>query len=207
MADPILGEVTIFAGNFNPAYWAYCQGQTLQIVQYSALYSLLGTIYGGDGRTTFGLPDLRDRCVVGYGTADVNTGRSARNFGEYGGTETVTLTSAQMPAHIHTATNVVSGAITVTSTLKCLDGTAASGTPESNVFAQQTTTDNANKVYKSATADTSMHASSISSTATHNLAVATTVGVTGSSAAHNNMQPWLCLGYIIALNGIYPTRE
>jgi len=98
MADPFIGEIRMFAGTFAPQGWAFCDGQLLTISQYNALFSLLGMTYGGDGRTTFGLPDLRGRLPIHQGTGP---GLSNRRIGESGGQENVTLTTAQLPAHSH----------------------------------------------------------------------------------------------------------
>ena len=95
MSDAYLGEIRLFAGNFAPSGWALCQGQTLPISEYSALFTLLGTTYGGNGTTTFNLPDLRGRVVVHQGGGGV--------LGSAGGVESVTLTTAQLPAHSHAA--------------------------------------------------------------------------------------------------------
>jgi microcystin-dependent protein len=99
MSEPFLGEIRNFGFTFAPRGWALCQGQLLSIQQNSALFSLLGTQYGGDGVTTFGLPDLRGRVSMGFGQGP---GLSNRTQGEVAGTETVTLTSNQLPGHSHT---------------------------------------------------------------------------------------------------------
>ena len=96
--DPILGQIILFAGSFAPVGWAFCNGQLLPIQQYAALFSLLGTVYGGDGRTTFALPDLRGRAPIHFGQGN---GLSAYALGATGGTENVTLLSSQMPMHAH----------------------------------------------------------------------------------------------------------
>lgn len=96
--DPILGEIRIFAGTFAPRGWAFCQGQLLNIAQNQALFALLGTTYGGNGTTTFALPDLRGRVALGFGQG---TGLSSYVLGQQGGSENVTLSAAQMPAHNH----------------------------------------------------------------------------------------------------------
>ena len=101
MSEPFVGEIRMFAGNFAPRNWAFCDGQLLSISQNDALFSLFGTIYGGDGRTTFGLPDLRGRTAVHPGTGP---GLSNRRWGEKGGTETTTMTINQMPVHHHVIT-------------------------------------------------------------------------------------------------------
>lgn len=108
MSDPFLGEIRLFPYNFAPRGWAFCQGQILAISQNTALFSLLGTTYGGNGTTTFALPDLRGRVAISSGQGP---GLSPRTLGETGGTETTTLTQAQMPQHGHTvnATMVAAG--------------------------------------------------------------------------------------------------
>lgn len=99
MTEPYLGELRCFGFNYPPRGWAYCQGQLLPIAQNTALFSLLGTMYGGNGQTTFGLPDLRGRAPIGFGQGP---GLSPRELGEVGGEEQVTLTAAQIPPHTHT---------------------------------------------------------------------------------------------------------
>ncbi len=100
MSDQYLGEIRLFAGNYAPMGWAFCNGQRLNISQYEALYSLIGTTYGGDGQTTFALPDLRGRVPIGMG-ANPDTGTQYM-IGQTGGTETVKLTENHLPAHTHT---------------------------------------------------------------------------------------------------------
>ncbi|KRS10186.1 hypothetical protein XM53_22310, partial [Roseovarius atlanticus] len=102
MADPFIGQIVLFGGNFAPRNWAFCDGQLVAISQNSALFSILGTTYGGDGRTTFGLPDLRGRVPIG---PRQGPGLTFYREGQKGGAEDVTLTQAEMPSHSH-ATNV-----------------------------------------------------------------------------------------------------
>ncbi len=97
--DGYLGEIKMFAGTFAPVNWAFCHGQLLSVAQYQSLYALIGTQFGGDGTTTFGVPDLRGRVPVGAGTGP---GLTPRIAGQRGGAENVTLTTAQMPQHTHT---------------------------------------------------------------------------------------------------------
>ncbi|MBK6929642.1 MAG: phage tail protein [Saprospirales bacterium] len=97
-AEPFIGEIMLFAGNFEPRGWAFCDGRLLSIAQNTALFSILGTTYGGDGQTTFALPDLRGRVAVGPGQGP---GLSRYDLGEAGGQESVSLSAAQMPAHNH----------------------------------------------------------------------------------------------------------
>lgn len=99
MTEPYIGEIRMFGGSFAPVGWALCDGSLLSTTEYNALFSLLGTIYGGDGRTTFGLPDLRGRIPIHYGDG---TGLTNRNIGSKGGAESITLASNQIPSHTHT---------------------------------------------------------------------------------------------------------
>jgi microcystin-dependent protein len=101
MSDPFLGEIKLFAGNFAPYGWAFCDGQIMQIAQNSALFSILGTTYGGDGKTTFALPNLKGRIPLHFGQGP---GITNHKLGEAFGSETATLAANQMPAHIHSAT-------------------------------------------------------------------------------------------------------
>src|SRR5438270_2669849 len=98
MSEPFLGEIRMFGGNFAPRGWSLCNGQLLPIAQNTALFSLLGTTYGGNGQTTFALPDLRGRVPLHWGQGP---GLSNYDLGEQTGTESVTLLSTQMPAHSH----------------------------------------------------------------------------------------------------------
>ena len=100
MSDPFIAEVIMFAGNFAPPGWAFCDGQLLNISNNTALFSLVGTIYGGDGEVTFGLPDLRGRVPVHSGNSD-GPGLSPRRLGQKGGSEKVTLNQTQIPSHTH----------------------------------------------------------------------------------------------------------
>lgn len=106
MSEPFIGEIRMFASNFAPRGWAFCDGQLLQVSQHDALFSLLGTIYGGDGRTTFGLPDLRGRVPLHQGTGP---GLSQRRIGSRAGAESTTLTLNQIPSHSHSANCATGG--------------------------------------------------------------------------------------------------
>ena len=174
MSEPFVREIRMFAGNFAPRGWAFCDGQLLAVSQNDALFSLLGTIYGGDGRTTFGLPDMRGRLPIHAGHGP---GLSERRLGAKAGQEHVTLTVNQLPSHTHTmqaATEI---------------GTAA--TPQSNVLARVTA---GNPYFSSA---------AVAPTA--NMAAAS-IASTGGSQSHTNLLPYLCVHFIIALFGIYPSR-
>lgn len=173
-----LAQIIMFAGNFAPNGWAYCQGQILSIAQNTALFSLLGTTYGGNGQTTFALPDLRGRVPVGTGQGP---GLANIDLGEMAGEPNHTLITTEMPAHTHTATP----------TVKVSSANATSEEPAGNVLATQS-----DNFYAPA------------NTATGNLgAVATTIANTGGSQPHNNMQPYLGMNYVICLEGIFPSRN
>jgi microcystin-dependent protein len=174
--EPFLGEIRMFAGNFAPRGWALCDGQILPISQYDALFSLLGTMYGGDGRTSFGLPDLRGRAPIHAGSGP---GLTPRPVGQKGGAETVTLTVNQLPAHSHQAQ------------IKA-DSTVA-------------TSDNPQKALLARNAGSTPQYGITPNTALSDSAV--TITSAGGGQSHPNMQPFLTVNYIIALQGIYPSRN
>lgn len=171
MSEPFVGEVRMFAGNFAPRGWAFCDGQLLAVSQNDALFSLLGTIYGGDGRTTFGLPDLRGRIPIHSGEGP---GLSPRRLGSKGGSEKETLTVNQLPSHTHPANATTS--------------TATTRDPIGNTFAE-------------ATADVYTTESGIQALASD------AITQVGGSRSHTNLMPFLCVNFIIALVGIYPSRH
>lgn len=179
MTSPYLGEIRMFAGNFAPRSNAYCAGQTLAIAQNSALFSLLGTYYGGNGTSTFNLPDLRGRMPLGMGQGP---GLSNYTIGEQTGTESVTLSVAQLPMHNHlpTATNVATG--TVPSPAGRIP--AALTTPFTKFWVQD-----ANKTGSPLP---------LSPTALH---------TQGGSQPHENRMPIIAISIIIALQGIFPSRN
>lgn len=172
MAEPFVGQIKMFAGNFAPRGWAFCDGQLLAVNQNDALFSLLGTIYGGDGRTTFGLPDLRGRIPVHQGTGP---GLSDRRIGSKQGVEAVTLNLNQFPSHSHPAHAANGG-----------DSTS----PQNNFWG--TDPGGQSGMYSPAQ-DQTMSPSTLS--------------MAGGSQSHTNLQPTLCISYIIALVGVYPSRH
>ena len=177
MSEPFVGEIRMFAGNFAPRNWAYCDGQLLAISQNDALFSLLGTVYGGDGRTTFGLPDMRGRIPVHAGSGP---GLSTRKQGAKGGSEKVTLTANQLPSHRHDFDAVSESGDDTSPAGKTL-APVASG----NLYRTPSTSP--------ALPFVDMDGSFLKST--------------GSSGPHTNMMPYLCVHFIIALYGIYPSRH
>jgi len=172
MSEPYTGEIRMFAGNFAPRGWAFCDGQLLAVSENDALFSLLGTIYGGDGRTTFGLPDLRGRIPVHAGSGP---GLSQRRLGAKSGTEKETLTTNQLTSHTHP--------------MQASAGFGRAPGPEARVPAGTTSFD----AYINEAPSQSLATNAV-----------TTVG---GSRSHENLQPFLCLHFIIALTGIYPSRN
>lgn len=169
MAEPFLGEIRVFAGSYAPVGWELCAGQLLSISENEALYTLIGTIYGGNGVTTFGLPDLRGRVPVHQGSLP---GGGTYVLGTPGGVEQVTLTANQLPAHSHTPRATAAPDRT---------------TPGDAVWSSQTT-----GAYQAANPSTAMKSQ--------------TVQEVGGSLPHENMPPSLAVSYIIATNGIFPSR-
>lgn len=175
MSEPFIAEIRIFAGNFAPRSWAFCDGQLLPIAQNTALFSLIGTTYGGDGRTTTALPNLQGRAPMHPGRGP---GLTARRLGEKVGVETVTLTEAQIPSHSHTVrASSTSGGIDTPSNITAF-GRAGS-----------------DRVYHT---DTTSNLVDFASEA---------LSTSGGSQAHTNVQPFLTLNFIIALQGLYPSRS
>ena len=201
MGEPMLGQVMAFGGSYHPVDWALCNGQLLTLTNYAALYSVMGTAYGGDGRTTFGVPDLCGRSPVGMGAG---AGRTTRYPGEFGGYEYVTLATTQLPSHTHASAAEITG--DVVATVNCYTGTTnIQSSPSNAVMASQglSVPDNS-RVYSRSDPNATMASSSV--TTQNDLDVAVSIGETGSGQAHVNMHPWICLNYIIALEGYYPTR-
>ena len=181
--EPAIAEIRIFGGNFAPRGWAKCEGQLLPISQYNALFSLLGTTYGGDGRTTFGLPDLRGRVAVGTGNGP---GLSDVSWGEKQGVEFYTLTQREMPSHSHSATVTlnagnVDAEVKANASDRILMSSGRGGTP---IYTDQP-----------ATATLRQDAASVQ------------VDNAGQQQPFDNKQPYLGVTYIIALEGVYPSRQ
>lgn len=190
----MIGEVKMFAGNFAPRNYAFANGQLLPISQNQALFSILGTTYGGDGRTTLALPDLRGRVSMGPGRGP---GLSSYRLGQKGGAESVTQGAAQLASHSHAATTTA----TTTSTLTASATNGDSADPNGRVLANGR---NNNKIYLADNSPTvSMNGASISSTTN----ASTAVGNAGGSQPMSIIQPYMAVNYIICLQGTYPSRN
>ncbi|GGH72100.1 microcystin-dependent protein [Filimonas zeae] len=201
--DGTIGEIRMFGGTFAPAGWMLCQGQQLSLSDYQALYTIIGTTYGGDGQTSFLLPNISSRSVVGAGQG---TGLSNYILGQVSGTEGVTLLQSQLPAHTHTPTiqtETVTPAATVT-----LSGTNTGGngtTPAGSLYG----TDNNLPLYATPGSATpvAMAANAVTINSFAGPLPTVTVGVAGSSLPHNNIQPYTAVNFIICVLGIYPSRN
>ncbi|WP_299432680.1 tail fiber protein [uncultured Aquimarina sp.] len=192
-----IGEVRMFGGNFAPRAWAFCEGQLLAISQNTALFSILGTTYGGDGRTSFALPDLRGRVPIGPGHGP---GLSTRKLGQRGGTETNTLTILNMPSHNHVAGFGPNSAANVS--IPVLADAADVADPSNATLATSEDGNGAEvKTYSNGSADATLQPF------TAPLAGSVDVGQTGGSQPFQNMQPWLSTYYIICLQGVFPSRS
>jgi len=182
MGDQYIGEIRLFPYNFIPMGWAACDGSLLNVSANAALYSLLGTTYGGNGTSTFGLPDLRSRVPVGVGQG---TGLSRYTLGEIAGAETVTLNAAQAPSHNHT--------------INVSTANASTSNPQNAYPAAP------NYVVSRDTTMVSGYGTAPTSNVT--LAAGTVNPNAGGGQPHNNLQPVLGLQYCIATEGVYPTRQ
>jgi microcystin-dependent protein len=188
--EEYIGTIMLFAGNWAPKNWAYCQGQLLPIQGNEALFSIIGATYGGDARTNFALPDLRGRVPVGMGAG---AGLSNRRLGEKGGAEVDYLTIDELPPHTHTmnASAEVHVAIPVNTQ------ESATTSPKGAYLAKAE-----HSIYMDEASTNDFLADP---QVTSNLAV--TADKTGAGQPHNNMQPYLGVNYIICINGIYPSRS
>lgn len=179
MSDPFIGEIKLFGFNFAPRNYAFCNGALVSIAQNTALFSILGTTYGGNGSTTFGLPNLQGRAAVGSGQGP---GLTPRSLGETGGQATVTLNSNQIPQHTH-------GLNAATLTPQNPAQNVASPTAQAQLGLSAP-----NNIYIDPVApDTALNASSIS--------------LAGGNVPHENAQPYLAVNFCIAMFGIFPSRN
>jgi microcystin-dependent protein len=215
MDSPFMGQIQAFGFNFAPRGWALCQGQIMSISQNTALFSLLGTNYGGNGVQTFGLPDLRGRVAVGQGQGP---GLSPYTIGELAGSENVSILISNMPSHTHLATFTSGGGgtpPTITATLNASNQTATQsvpGTSGANTLGAPTATvarvvtpvlgyvSDANPTIPLVGLSASLSGGSIGSGTVTN-------ALTGSGLPINILSPFLCINYSIALSGIFPSRN
>ena len=179
MSQPFVGEIRMVGFNFNPRGWQLCNGQLLPISQYSALFALLGTTYGGNGTTTFALPNLQSRVPIHQGTGP---GLSTYVIGGAGGVENVTLLNNQMPAHNHM--------------VNCQTATGTVTAPAGNYPA-------GNQVNR----DTGVAVDTTFDPATTGTMNPAVIGLAGGSQPHANLQPYLTVNFIIAIDGIFPSRN
>ncbi len=178
MSDQFVAEIRIFPFNFAPTGWALCNGQLLPISQNTALFSLLGTTYGGDGKSTFGLPDMQGNSPMQQGQGP---GLSLRDLGELGGEQSVTLLQTEMPSHNHGA--MADG-----------PGNTPLATPVGNAWAS------------GLKGGASLYTPSGTQSNDVTMNPATALSIAGGSLPHNNMMPFLTLNFCIALQGIFPPR-
>lgn len=178
----MVGEIRMFAGNFAPEGWAFCDGTVLNIADNEVLFTLIGTTYGGNGQTTFALPDFRGRAPI-----SVNNNSYATQIGETGGTEAVTLTVSQMPAHNHA--------------MQVANTSGTTNTPSNTVMPAK----GADLVFPGTTKQIKTFADA--GTGNKITVAPQSVSPTVGSQSHNNMKPYVCVNYIICLYGIYPTQN
>jgi microcystin-dependent protein len=190
MSEPFVGEIILVGFNFAPAGWALCDGHLMAITGNETLFNLIGTTYGGDGQTTFGLPDLRGRVPLGTGQGP---GLTPYTLGEQGGSETVTLSTAQLPSHNHAI-----DASALTATARCKNGPGNQQTPVGNVPAIEAV--GVTATYSNAVPDANMNSAAIALGGTIKAAPS------GGSLPHDNTQPSLVMNYCISLFGIFPSQ-
>lgn len=169
MAQPYIGEIRIFAGNFAPAGWMFCDGQLLPIAENETLFQLIGTTYGGDGESTFALPDLQSRVPIHMGS----NGGQTFTLAEAAGVEAVTLTTQQIPNHSHP--------------VMASTGPGNQSNPDGSV----TATSSSVQIYIEDNTDTNF---------------GNIVSIVGGSQPHENLQPYLCVNFILSLFGIFPSQ-
>ncbi len=180
--EGVIGYTTLFAGNFAPKSWAFCAGQTVNIASNTALFSILGTTYGGNGTTTFMLPDLRGRTIVGAGTGP---GLSTYNLRQAGGVENASMSSGNMPAHMHSVTAQLNISATA--------NPASLSNPIGNLYGLD---QNAETIYS---ADGNIQMAKINANIT--------MSNTGAGAPFEILRPLLGLNYIICQYGVFPARS
>jgi len=178
MANPFVAEIRIFPFNFAPTGWAFCNGQLLPLSQNTALFSLLGTTYGGDGKSNFALPNLQGGAPMHWGQGP---GLSLHDLGETGGSDTISLLLSEMPSHTHV--------------INCIDGARVAGQvgqPGNAILVK--------------TGGTPANAYTSGVTTTNQTMASGMVAPVGGNQSHNNLMPYLTLNFCIALQGVFPPR-
>lgn len=213
--EPFLGQILIVGFTFPPRGWATCGGQIMSIAQNSALFSLLGTTYGGNGQVTFGLPNLGGRTPIGQGQSP---GTSLYVLGQMSGVENTTLLTQNMPMHQHTATTSVAvdaSGVSATTTINAVSApTARAANPAGNVLTVPQTSGASPVAVQAFAAPTAgaavTMAPEMATTALHGapvISAATTVQPAGGSQPFSILQPYIAMNYIIATDGIFPSRN
>ena len=210
--DEYLAIIKMFAGNFNPRGFMFCQGQTMSISQNSALFSLLGTTYGGDGQTTFKLPDLQGRVPIGVGNGQ---GLSPRVLGQIGGSENTLITTNNLPSHTHGATFVGTvggsggGGTAITATLNAVNAAGTQALPSGNYLAGYNVL--AKGIYETTGTLVPLAAGSITVSGGSSGGGITggnvTIAPTGGSLPAATISPFLAVNYIICTEGVFPSRN
>lgn len=195
-SNPYIGDVQLFGGTYAPRGWMKCEGQVLPIASYNALFALIGTQYGGDGRVTFALPDLRTRAIVGV-TTSMSTSPIAYTGGQRGGEASVSLDESELATHGHAADVQTSMSISAQTTA----GSTQQATAGQMLAGSYSPTYNLNVgLYAPSSDDPGVPLGGVAAEA-HGVAQAT-----GGAGGHENMQPWIAMSYIIAVEGLWPPR-
>ena len=202
MSDPFLGEIRMVGFSFAPYGWALCAGQQMSVSQNQALFALFGTTYGGNGQTTFGLPDLQGRSPVGTGTGP---GLAPITWGEKAGVENIQLTNAQLPQHTHTATVTGGGSVTASVAIPATVTTTGEGAVPgpTTVLGPISASSRPGELYSTAASTTTLKPFDVPITTT---APTVQIGAAGQGQPFSLRNPFLGLTCIVALQGIYPTR-
>ncbi|MBU2987018.1 tail fiber protein [Saccharophagus degradans] len=199
MDNPIIGQIQAFGFHFAPRNWSYCSGQAIAISQNTALFSLLGTTYGGDGRSTFMLPNLNGRTAVGMGQA---AGTSVHwNIGKWLGADTHTLTIAEMPSHSHPAEFTLTDSSLTASVEPASESTPSAGAYLAQTVAGPSPADQPEKIYTSDLGASPVGLGGLTVEGT------VAIGNAGQSMPFNIVQPSLAINYSIALFGMFPSRS
>lgn len=201
--EPYTGQIQAFGFNFAPRGWSTCAGQILGIAQNTALFSLLGTNYGGNGQNTFGLPDLRGRSAISYGQGP---GLSIYNIGQMSGTESTTLTVNNMPSHNHTAVaTATTGTVQITATLQANSAVGSNALPAAGNYLAGVS---GKTSFYATSAGTTVDLAGVTATGTVTGGTPTvTVANNGGSQPMSILSPSLALNFCIALVGIFPSRN